>query len=136
MAEKKDNAYYQQLTDSINTNSKANFVQRLNADKLKSIPDWEDNSRTATHKMSYAEQDGKYYVYPSVQEIDGELHDFTDPRYKHGKWDAFKSAMDRGDYVEFPDEESAAWWSSNGYKQFYPHWKKKRTIFDVARGDE
>jgi len=24
-------------------------------------------------------------VYPLVQEINGELHDFTDSKYKHGK---------------------------------------------------
>jgi len=140
MATPKDNTYYRQLTDSINANSNANFIQRLKADSLKTIPDWEQEGNVASHKMSYAQDNGRYYVFPSVQEINGELYDFTDPKHKHGKWDAFLSALNRGDFVEFPDEESAAWWSANGYKQFYPHWntskKKPLTIFDIAKGAE
>jgi hypothetical protein len=117
---------YKQMVDSINTNSKANFVQRLNEKELRTIPNWEGDG-VVSHRMSYAERDGKYYVYPNVQEIDGSLHDFTDPKYKHGKWDAFDSAYKRGDVIEMPDENSAAWFAENNYKRFYPSFKRAET---------
>jgi hypothetical protein len=116
----KNQEYYQALTDSINANSNANFVKRLQEEDIKSIPNWEDSTQRSSHKLMYSTgEGGKVYVYPMVQEINGELHDFTDPKHKHGEWDAFKSAIKNGDYVEFPSVEDAKWWTSNNYKQFY-----------------
>lgn len=84
------------------------FVQRLVQGNSRAyIRDWEDPRSIATHKLSYAEDKGRYYVYPDVQEINGELHDFTDPKYNHGKWDSFDNAMRNGNVLEFPTEEAA-----------------------------
>ena len=105
--------------------SKANWVQRLLNGNIKTIPTWENpKTSVSTHKLGYATGEGnKVFVYPSIQEIDGELHDFTDPVHKHGEWDSFDSAMKNGDYVEFPNEESAKWFTEN-YKDYFDSTKK------------
>lgn len=97
--------------------SHANFVNRLKQEGRSTIPDWKVEGNIATHKLS-AEigEDGRVYVYPNVQEIDGKLKDFTDPKYGYpdeGRWDAMDSAIKHNDYVVFPDIESAVWFTEN-----------------------
>lgn len=97
--------------------SNANFVNRLKQEGRRTIPDWKVEGNIATHKLS-AEigEDGRVYVYPNVQEIDGKLKDFTDPKYGYpdeGRWDAMDSAIEHNDYVVFPDIESAVWFTEN-----------------------
>lgn len=97
--------------------SNANFVNRLKQEGRSTIPDWKVEGNIATHKLS-AEigEDGRVYVYPNVQEIDGKLKDFTDPKYGYsdeGRWDAMDSAIKHNDYVVFPDIESAVWFTEN-----------------------
>lgn len=97
--------------------SNANFVNRLKQEGRSTIPDWKVEGNIATHKLS-AEigEDGRVYVYPNVQEIDGKLKDFTDPKYGYsdeGRWDAMNSAIKHNDYVVFPDIESAVWFTEN-----------------------
>ena len=132
MAEK-SNIDLHAVTDSINANSKANFVSRLKEDNLRTIPNWENPDEVSSHKMSYGERDGKFIVYPNIQEIDGQLHDFTDPKYNHGKWDAMESAYKNGDYVEMPDEKTAAAYASGGYKDYYPSFSRLRTAMWLNR---
>lgn len=102
---------------SLVLSSNANFVNRLKQENRSTIPDWRVKGNIATHKMS-AEigEDGRVYVYPNVQEIDGKLKDFTNPKYGYpdeGRWDALKSAIEHNDYVVFPDIESAVWFTEN-----------------------
>lgn len=106
-------------------NSKANWVQRLQNGNKKTIPDWNDPDNTvASHRLGYATgEGGKVYVYPSVQEINGELYDYTDPKNNRGEWDSLDNAIKTGDYVEFPNEESAKWYTEN-YKKYYDGTKK------------
>ena len=97
--------------------SNANFVNRLKQEGRSTIPDWKVKGNIATHKLS-AEigEDGRVYVYPNVQEIDGKLKDFTDPKYGYsneGRWDAMDNAIKHNDYVVFPDIESAVWFTEN-----------------------
>ena len=65
--------------------SGANFVKRLLDLNRKSIPDWETKgAKIATHKLGWAEDDRGAYVFPEVQEIDGQLIDFSRPPYAPG----------------------------------------------------
>lgn len=100
-----------------------NFVQRLKDPNRQTIPNWEVPGQVATHKMSYGtigfDNEDVNIVYPLVQEINGELHDFTDSKYKHGKWDAQNNALDNHDYLEFTDPYFADYFTKN-YKQYYP----------------
>lgn len=99
--------------------SGANFVRRLEDPDRKTIKDWEHPDKVATHKMSWGIDDYGPYVFPVVQDIDGELHDFSDPSYRHEDIDADKSAHDRGDLFRVSTPYEAAWISEN-YKRFFP----------------
>lgn len=97
--------------------SNADMVQRLRQGSSRStISDWEDPRKVATHKMMSA---GKYAV-GNVQNINGQLFDFTDP--KHGFKDpdraAIDSAIERGDYIEFDTEGDARYFAEH-YKKHY-----------------
>lgn len=106
------------LIESVNNRSKANFVQRLNNPERQHIQDWETPNKIATHKMSWATEGEKAIVFPMVQEINGSLHDFSNPKYNHKKWDALDNAINKGDtLIMTPDQ--AKWFTEN-YKNFYP----------------
>ena len=109
--------------------SQANFIQRAKNINRNTIPDWKVHNAVATHKLSYAEDGGKYIVYPEVQEINGSLYDFTDPKNGHYRdrayrWtDALDSAINRGDTLTF-DRESDARYFTEHYKEHYPSFEK------------
>ena len=108
--------------------SNADIVQRLRQGSSRStIPDWEDSRKVATHKMMSA---GKYAV-GNVQNINGQLFDFTDP--KHGFKDpdraAIDSAIKRGDYVEFDTEGDARYFAEH-YKKHYKDFANGGRILD------
>jgi len=66
----------------------------------------------STHSMASGEAEGKYYAYPTVMENEqGELQ-----RYEE---DAFRRAIDKGDFIPFETEEEADWFSRN-YKAGWP----------------
>lgn len=111
------------LIKFVNSHKKVNFVQRLRDSFRDTIPDWEIEGNVATHKMAYAEDRGKIKVFPLVQEIDGELYDFTDPKYNHGKWDALENAEKNGDIIVFDNEDDAKWFTER-YKEYYPTFEK------------
>lgn len=113
-------------------NSDAPFVKRLLDPARKSIPDWEDPKRISNFKMSYGIKKDKngndrYIVYPKIQEVNGQLHDFTDPQYNHGKWDALKNATKNNDFI-YMDSEKAAKYFTEHYKEEFPD------IFQFAKG--
>lgn len=102
-----------------NRKPNANFYQRLLNANRNAIPDWENPEKVATHKMSWATDDrGNAIVYPAVQEINGELHDFTDPKYNHSEWDSYDRAVEVGDTIMMTPKQ-AKYWTEN-YKKFYP----------------
>jgi hypothetical protein len=97
--------------------SNADMVQRLKQGSSRvTIPDWEDPKKVATHKMMSAGN----YVVGNVQNINGQLFDFTDP--KHGFKDpdraAINSAIERGDYIKFDTEGDARYFAEH-YKKYY-----------------
>ena len=106
------------LIESVNNRSKANFVQRLNNSERQHIQDWETPNKIATHKMSWATEGEKAIVFPMVQEINGSLHDFSNPKYNHKKWDALDNAINKGDTLIMTPNQ-AKWFTEN-YKNFYP----------------
>lgn len=80
--------------------SNADFALRLRQQNRKSIPDWEYPNKIATHKLGIGTDNyGNNYIYPEIQNINGQLHDFTDPKHKHNSWDGQISAEERGDTV-------------------------------------
>lgn len=99
--------------------SKANFVQRLLDPNRKHIQDWEDPSYIATHKLGWAQDDQGAFVYPEVQEIDGELVDFTNPKYDRNA--GIDSAIEHRDTVRMTP--SQAEWFTKNYKEYYSNFK-------------
>lgn len=112
-----------EVLDLVN-NSKADFVSRLIDENRVTIPDWNNKDDIATHKLSYARVGDRWIIYPNVQNIDGKLYDFSDPKYGLDKgWQALDSALYSGDYVEVPSEADARWFTES-YKRHYPGFNK------------
>ena len=112
-----------EVLDLVN-NSKADFVSRLIDENRATIPDWNNKDDIATHKLSYARDGDRWIIYPNVQNIDGKLYDFSDPKYGLYKgWQALDSALYSGDYVEVPSEADARWFTES-YKRYYPGFNK------------
>lgn len=123
------------FVDQVNKSS-ADFVQRLQQTGRKTIPDWEYPTSVATHKLGWDyDQNGNPTIYPTVQNTieipyeDQGLHDFSNPMYRHNNWDAFDSALERGDTVQAPNTDLANWYTENNYKNYYPE-------FDEGTGEE
>lgn len=100
--------------------SNANFVQRIISGKpLRTIKDWENPENVISHKLSYAIiDDDKVVVYPNVTESNGRLYDFTNPKYKHGKWDALNYAILKGDTLVVNSPKHAEYLTTNYKKVF------------------
>ena len=108
-----------------NTNNKSNMYFRMKDPNRKTIKDWK-TGKVATHKLSYATVDDKTVVYPNIQEINGELYYFTDPKNNRGKWDSLRRAIDTGDTLQFNNEADA--------DKFVNNYKKKFKGFDKYAG--
>ena len=108
-----------ELIQRINKKSKANFVQRLLDPNREYIQNWVNPLDIATHKLGWATEDTKQgaFVYPEIQEIDGELVDFTNPIYRRSE--GINSAIERRDTVRMTPEQ-AEWFTKN-YKRYYPN---------------
>lgn len=115
------------LVEDVNARSNADFVNRAKDPNRTWIQDWENKNKIATHKLSWAEDNGKVIVFPEVQNINGKLHDFTNPKYNHGKWDALDSAIERGDTLQMTPEQAKMY--TENYKKYYP----KGKTFDCGK---
>ena len=100
-----------------NTKNKSNMYQRMKDPNRKTITDWK-TGKTSTHKLAYATIDDKVVVYPNIQEINGKLYDFTDPKNNRGKWDSLRRAIDTGDTIQFKNEADADKFVNNYKKEF------------------
>lgn len=101
----------------------ANFYQRLLDKNRQTIPAWENRifggNTVATHRMSWAtDANDNAIVYPEVQEINGKLYDFTDPRNKESKSAARDRAIETGDTIMMTPAQANFW--TQHYKEFYP----------------
>ena len=68
------------------------FIQRM-SEPLKYV-EWDDNEghHFGTHELGYTEMDGKYFVYPSIQEgNDGSLIRYTPEDWKQAVDNAYKN---------------------------------------------
>ena len=98
--------------------SSADIVRRLKEGASREvIRDWKDTSKIATHKMMSA---GNLAV-GNIQNIDGLLVDFTDPKYgfEYPEREAIGNAVRRGDFIEFDTEGDARYFAEH-YKKHYP----------------
>lgn len=100
-----------------NTKNKSNMYQRMKDPNRKTITDWK-TGKTSTHKLAYATIDDKVVVYPNIQEINGKLYDFTDPKNNRGKWDSLRRAINTGDTIQFKNETDADKFVNNYKKEF------------------
>jgi len=101
----------QELPKILEANSGKNFVKRILTPQVyPNLPLGE--GMVGTHRMASGESDGKYYSYPTiVQGEDGKLMELPPDQ-------AFRYAMDRGEFIEFPNNEEADWFSRN-YKRVW-----------------
>lgn len=83
------------------------FWKRLKDNNIQTIDDWENEDSVASHKMAYAEKDGKHYIFPMIQNINGKLVDFTNIQGSSIFGDAFDYALNTGNYIIAPNENIA-----------------------------
>lgn len=122
------------IVSSVNSRSKADFVERAKDPNRKWLLDWDKPNTKVTHKLSYATNDkGEAVVFPLVQNLwNNNLHDFTNPRYKHGKWDALDSAIQRGDTLKMTPKEAQLY--TENYKNYYPNFKYRSGGYLYQKG--
>src|SRR3990172_2586899 len=93
------------------------FVERIiNRDQYPTIQSTIDTSKTATHEMAWGETGGQFFVFPTLDIVNGKLIPFKDIGI-----DPFSYAMKSGNYIPFDTAEEADYFSKN-YKQY---WNKK-----------
>lgn len=104
-------------------NQKPPFIQRILNNDERTIPlIMEDGKKHyGTHLLSYGERDGKTYVFPEIQDFDGDLIRLN--------WPAnLDTAIERGDFLEMDPEEAELF--TKEYKKFYPNYKPFQENFN------
>lgn len=101
---------YDRVMSILKQNAGKNFVQRiLYPDKWPRL-DLGPNTY-GTHLMSWSDVDGKYVVFPTIQ-WNGKSLERLDPDL------ALYNALKNNEYIEFPDPQSADWFSKR-YKSVW-----------------
>lgn len=96
-----------QYVDSIlNTNQNLNFVQRYQHPNNYPVINNSDGS-FSTHLMASSDN----FSYPTI------IQDSLGKLIKMNPKDAYKYALKNKQYIKFPTEEQANWFSNNGYKK-------------------
>lgn len=104
---------------------KADLYNRLVDEKDNRRVDFENGSY-GTHLMSSANVDNKPIVFSQIQPDDnGNLKDYGDK--------ALDRAIERGDTIQFSNDDEARWWAENNYKQFY---NKASKAYDEYRREK
>ena len=116
----KENIGKDNLFDLIK-NSKANWAKRLQDPNRKYIT-YPDGS-IGNFKLAWSEDETGTIVYPEIQEIDGQLVDLSGNPEK-----AWKSAIEHKDYIYFPSNDAADWFTKN-YKKYYRGFDKTPQTF-------
>ena len=102
--------------DSVNPR----FIQRANDPNIIGINFIDDEGKASfgTHYMEVGDDgEGNYYVYPRIQEINGQLQFFKDWR------EALNTALKNKNYLLFDNLEEADNFATN-YKKVYPVFQK------------
>ena len=94
-------------------NSEKSFVKRILQPDAYPVIENEDGTKS-THKMAYAEKDGKFVVYPTILYDGKKLTEYAPD-------EALNQASKTGNMIEFDTEEEANWFSQQ-YKQV---WEKE-----------
>lgn len=92
------------------------FIQRILNNDERSIPliMKDGKKHPGTHLLSYGEVDGKTYVFPEIQDIDGDLIRIN--------WPAnLDIALENGNVLEMTPEEAKLF--TEEYKKYYPNYK-------------
>jgi hypothetical protein len=94
---------YRDILKILQENADKSFVKRiLERDQYPKLDLGDGNY--ATHKMAWAEADGKYYVFPTVL-YDGRA-------LKEYPWEsAFNQVRRTGNFIEFDNPDEADWFS-------------------------
>ena len=100
-------------------NSNSNFISRMKDQNRQTIPNWENADQVSTHKMGYADN----VVFPMIQEQDGKLYDYTNPKYNKTWKDAYDNAVKNNDAIEFKTEGDARYFTEH-YKDHYKGFDK------------
>lgn len=107
---------YGLLMDTLNKNADKSFVKRIL--QPANFPVLQQGRNIATHKMAWTEDDGKYYVYPTVlMEKGGKLKDY-------GPEKAWEQVRQTGNLIPFDNADDAEWFSSR-YKAAWGGLKNK-----------
>lgn len=97
-------------------NQKPPFIQRILENDNRNIPlIMEDGKKYhGTHLLSYGEKDGKTYVFPEIQDFDGDLIRINWPA-------SLDTAIEKGDFLEMTPKEAEDF--TRNYKKYYPNYK-------------
>lgn len=98
----------------LNQYSNLNFVKRiLTPNQYPILPLPGEDNHFATHKMAYAEVDGKHIVYPTI------IYNPQSNRLQElGGKAAIQHALQNNEYIPFDQETDADWFSKN-YKAYW-----------------
>ena len=101
------------IFNTIEKNKAVPFVDRIiNKNKYPSLKD-PKTGKDMTHMMSWGESGGKYYVFPTIEMINGKLVDMTE-----SGMNPFDYALKNKNYIEFDTPDAADYFSKN-YKKYW-----------------
>lgn len=84
------------------------WVERaVKPSKYKGLEIKNEDGSVSTHKLSYAEVDGQFWVYPTIVLKEGKLVELSDD-------EAFQHAKNTKSYIPVNDEKLAEYYSQNG----------------------
>lgn len=95
----------------VSPDTKLQFEQRILRPSQYGAIDNGDGSES-THRMAYAETDGKFVAYPTIVQQGKKLKQLNDR-------EAYDYAMKKGEHRAFDTEDEAKAYAEGGYKKFW-----------------
>lgn len=111
------------IYDKVDKKNTPDFIRMRNP-KRKSIQDWKNKNNIATNKVAVGtDENGQDFLYNEIQDINGELVDFTNPKINKGdKYMGQRSAIERNDTIHINSITDGLQFS-NDYKNVYKGFK-------------
>ena len=104
------------ISQYLQDNKDKNFVKRIlykdSFPMLQNGKDKDGRESHSTHSMATGEADGRYFAYPTVVQKD------KDSLIRLEDREAWDYAIKTREFIEFPSEEEAQWFSKN-YKSVW-----------------